>query len=79
MSCGCPVVAARQPALQEACSDAALYCDPADVADIARQLRRVLDDPHLAEQLRKLGHMRAAEFTAARSAQELWSELVPFL
>ena len=79
MSCGCPVVVARQPALQESCSDAALYCDPADVADIARQLRRILDDPQLAERLRELGHIRAAEFTAARSAQRLWSELVPFL
>jgi glycosyltransferase involved in cell wall biosynthesis len=79
MSCGCPVVVARQPALQEACGDAALYCDPADVTDIARQLRRVLDDPQLAERLRGLGHMRAAELTGAHSAKQLWSELVPFL
>jgi glycosyltransferase involved in cell wall biosynthesis len=79
MSCGCPVVVSRQPALQEACSDAALYCDPANVADITVQLRRILDNPQLAKGLRAAGKRRAAELTAARSAQRLWSELEPLL
>ena len=44
MAAGCPALVSRAASLPEVCQDAALYCDPLDVADMAAQLRRVLTD-----------------------------------
>jgi glycosyltransferase involved in cell wall biosynthesis len=79
MSCGCPVLAARSASLPEACGDGALYCDPANIDDIANGMARILDDPELAQDLRHRGAERAAQLTSRNSAARLWSELVPFL
>lgn len=79
MSCGCPVLAARSSSLPEACGDAALYCDPANIDDIANGLARIIDEPALAQELRRKGAERAAQMTARNSAARLWSELLPLL
>lgn len=79
MSCGCPVLAASSTALPEACGDAAAYCDPADVNDIARGIARVLDDRQFADTLREKGRTRARGLTAQRAAAQLWSELVKYI
>lgn len=79
MSCGCPVLVARSSSLPEACEDAALYCDPDNIDDIANGMARILYDPQLAQELRRRGIQRAAQLTARGSAVRLWSELVPFL
>ena len=79
MSCGCPVLVSRRPAIQEACGDAAAYCDPDDPSDIAKNIARILDNPQLAETLRESGRHRASELTAKRSAKLLWSELESFI
>jgi glycosyltransferase involved in cell wall biosynthesis len=79
MSLGCPVLAARGSSLPDACGDAALYCDPANVDDIAKGMARILDEPELRQQLRQRGEQRAAQLTAHSSAARLWSELVPFM
>jgi glycosyltransferase involved in cell wall biosynthesis len=44
MACGVPVVAARTTALPETVADAGLTCRPDDADDLARQLRRILED-----------------------------------
>ena len=79
MSCGCPVLVARSSSLPEACEDAALYCDPANIDDIANGMARILDEAMLAQELRRRGAQRSAQLTARNSAARLWSELVPFL
>lgn len=71
MACGCPVVASRIPALLETCGEAALYCDPASPADIADQVRRLLDDPDLEAAMRNAARARAAMFTWERAARRL--------
>ncbi|MGA8706217.1 MAG: glycosyltransferase family 1 protein [Steroidobacteraceae bacterium] len=71
MHCGCPVVASDNSAIPEICGDAALYCDPADPADIAHQVQRVLDSAALRDELRQAGHERVRLFTWARAAQRL--------
>ena len=63
MAWGCPVVTSRIPALEERCGDAALFCDPNDPADIARQIRRLLNDPALRADLRRKGFEQARRFT----------------
>lgn len=75
MSCGCPVIVARSSALPESCGDAAVYCDPSDAENIARNIRSVLDSPRLSEELRQKGLRHAAQFTMRRTASTLWNEL----
>jgi glycosyltransferase involved in cell wall biosynthesis len=73
MACGVPVVAADAGALPETCGDAALYADPNDPEDIARQVLRAIGDDALAAQ----GRRRAADFTWERTTRELHALLSP--
>ena len=63
MAWGCPVVTSRIPALEERCGEAALFCDPRDPADIARQVNRLLHDPALRADLRRKGFEQARRFS----------------
>ncbi|HVS29206.1 MAG TPA: glycosyltransferase family 1 protein [Solirubrobacteraceae bacterium] len=68
MARGCPVAASRATALPETAGDAAAYFDPLDVADIARAIRSVLEDPARRSELVRLGRARAAELSWERTA-----------
>ena len=68
MACGCPVIASRAASMPEVCGDAAYYCDPTSVADMARAIVRVAGDAELRDRLRGRGRARAARFTLERSA-----------
>ncbi len=63
MAAGTPVVASATTATGETAGTAALLVDPLDVDAIAAGLRRVLEDPALAERLRTQGLVHAAGFT----------------
>ncbi|MCE5238387.1 glycosyltransferase family 4 protein [bacterium] len=65
---GCPVVAANATSLPEVAGDAALLVDPTDPEAVADALLRVASDPALADELRRRGRARAAEFTWERTA-----------
>lgn len=71
MSCGAPVVASDTTSIPEIVGDAGLLCDPRSPDDLAAALRRVLDEPGLAEELRHRGLERAASFTWERAADGL--------
>lgn len=58
-----PVVVARATCLPEVCGDAAEYVEPTEVDSIAQGLRRVLEDPAHADELRARGRRRAEIFT----------------
>jgi glycosyltransferase involved in cell wall biosynthesis len=79
MAAGTPVLAARAGALPEVCGDAAAYCDPLSVDDIARGLVLLAGDPALRARLAAAGRVRAAAFTwercAAGTAEALEVEL----
>ena len=70
MAHGCPVVVSEIPALRERCGDAALYCDPHDVASLVSQAGRILDDPDLAADLAARGREQAAVYTWANCLSE---------
>jgi glycosyltransferase involved in cell wall biosynthesis len=63
MSGGCPVVAADIPSLRERCGDAALYCDPHDVASIVAQVRLLLDEPATWREFQSRGLLQATRFS----------------
>lgn len=69
MTFGCPVVVSDLPVMHERCGDAALYCDPHDVASIIAATSRIIDDPVLAADLAIRGHTRAQGFTWRRQAE----------
>lgn len=60
MACGCPVVTSDCSAMPEVTGGAALLADPRDPGALAAALKRVLDDPALAAELRERGLARAA-------------------
>lgn len=68
MACGCPVVASDHSAMPEVLGSAGLLAPVHDTAAMATALRRVLDDPALAEALRSAGLARAATFSWERFA-----------
>lgn len=66
MGLGCPVITARVSCLPEIAGDGAIYFDPMDAADLARQLERLNNDELLRESMRSAGYERVRKFT--------WSE-----
>jgi len=75
MASGCPVVVAHAGSLPEVCGSAALYCDPSDAADIARQIDLIRSNAKTREGLIAAGRRRAAALTwddtAARATEVL--------
>ncbi|TAH36992.1 MAG: glycosyltransferase family 1 protein [Planctomycetota bacterium] len=79
MALGCPVVCSNSSSLPEVGGDAVLYCDPADDADIARQVRRLIDEPRLRGELAERGRRRAAGFRWRDAARRIWQRIEPLL
>jgi glycosyltransferase involved in cell wall biosynthesis len=75
MACGAPVVASNRTSIPEAVGDAGLLCDPESPEELAGALRRVLAEPGLADELRRKGLARAAEFTWERAGERLRAAL----
>jgi glycosyltransferase involved in cell wall biosynthesis len=69
MAHGVPVACSAVSSLPEVAGDAALYFDPCDESQIAAQIRRLLADRTLAEQLIGRGYRRLQQFTWRRTAE----------
>ena len=70
MAHGLPVVASCTSSLPEVGGDAALYVDPRDPGDIAKKIRRGIEDADLRARLIERGLARARAFTWRRAAEE---------
>jgi len=68
MAAGAVVLTSDRSSLPEVGGDAVAYCDPTDTASIARELRRLLTDGALRDELRGRAPRRAAQFTWDRTA-----------
>lgn len=66
---GTPVACSGVSSLPEVAGDAALLFDPADPADIARAVDRLLSEPALRARLGQRGRERAKAFTWERTAR----------
>jgi glycosyltransferase involved in cell wall biosynthesis len=71
MACGTPVLSSRAGSLPEVIGEAGLFFDPTDVSQIARGLRRLLDDPAERDRLARQALQRAGRFTWAASARAM--------
>lgn len=69
MANGAPVVTSTGTATEEVAGPDALLVDPLDHGAVAEALTRLLDDPDLADDLRRRGRARAAGYTWARTAE----------
>ncbi|HET8995332.1 MAG TPA: glycosyltransferase family 1 protein [Acetobacteraceae bacterium] len=70
MACGCPVLAGRGGAVEEICTDHALYFDVTPHS-VAGALACLLNEPALAEDLRQRGRAHAARLNWTASARAL--------
>jgi glycosyltransferase involved in cell wall biosynthesis len=70
MACGCPVICSDRTSLPEVVGEAGLLVDPDQVETLAAAVRRVLNEPALAEDLRERGLARSRKFTWDRTARE---------
>lgn len=71
MALGCPVIASNAAAIPETAGDAALLVAPDDIEGFRAAMARVLDEPGLADDLRRRGLERARTFSWDRSAAVL--------
>jgi len=70
MACGCPTIVSNRASLPEVCGDAALYCDPHDVKDIAARMLDVATSDATRVALREKGLAHARKFTWNKCARE---------
>ena len=68
MAAGCPVAVSRAASLPEVCGDAAMYFNPADIAERSGVILQTIRDESLREDLRARGFRQAKEFTWDRTA-----------
>ena len=71
MACGTPVIGANTGATPEVINNAGLLFDPNSSKDLTRKIKSILVDIEMYKKLRKLGIMRAKEFTFKKQAASL--------
>ena len=71
MACGCPVLTSSVSCLPETAGDAAVLCNPSDVADIVNKLKSLLSDETFRKQMIQKGVERAKAFHPEIYAQKL--------
>lgn len=72
MRCGTPILAGDRTSLPEVAGDAALYCDPYSVEDIATKMSQLAEDESLQNELRSKGLERSKLFSWDKAAEKVW-------
>jgi glycosyltransferase involved in cell wall biosynthesis len=76
MASGCPVVASSAASIPEVCGDAAIYCDPHSVDDIADKIKSVLNlNGTERNTLLENARTHAARFSWTECARQTWEIL----
>ncbi len=70
MACGVPVLSSNSSSLPEVAGDAAVLVPPEDIDLAAREMKRILSDRDLRQEMANKGLHRATCFTRARLARE---------
>ncbi len=69
---GCPVLVSNLEIFKETCSDSALFCSPADLEEIVRGMRSLIEHQDLRNQLREKGQVRVKQFTWEKTARRTY-------
>lgn len=72
MCCGTPVVTSNVSSMPEAGGEAALYADPRNPSEIAKQLKAIIDDTDLRERLVAKGHEQSMKFSQHKIISDLY-------
>lgn len=75
MRCGTPILAANATCLPEVAGDAAIYCDPFNIQDIANGMLRLLENEDLRKELSEKSIYRSQQFSWEKAAEEVWMEI----
>jgi len=70
MACGAPVICSNSSSMPEVGGDAALYCNPKDIDDIAKKIEAVLSSAKLQQEMAEKGLNRAKKFSWEKSAHK---------
>jgi glycosyltransferase involved in cell wall biosynthesis len=70
MACGAPVITSDRSSMPEVAGDAAVLVDPTRADRITAALHTILTQPNLADELRRRGLVRAAQFTWDATARQ---------
>ena len=68
---GVPVIAATGSCLEEAGGNGAIYVNPYDVQDLAKQIKRILEDYSLQKELVSKGQLYIKKFSSEEIAKDL--------
>ncbi len=70
MAAGTTVVCSDIPVLREIAGDAALFCNPKNSEDFARNIQKVLSDKELRKKLTEKGKIQAQKFSWQKTAEK---------
>lgn len=70
MACGTPVISSNVSAMPEILGGAPLYFDPYDVDDIAKAMKKVIEDASLRDRLRKKGLAQIKKYSWEKTAKK---------
>ncbi|PIN89775.1 glycosyltransferase family 1 protein [Candidatus Pacearchaeota archaeon CG10_big_fil_rev_8_21_14_0_10_32_14] len=79
MSCGCPVITSNTSSIPEVVGDAGIMINPNDVDELAKQIKRVLSDKKLRENMKQKGLKQSKKFSwekCAREHLEVYEEVI---
>lgn len=75
MVCGCPVICAKIPVLEELCGDAAMYIEGDLPGELSDKIYTILGDDSFKEKLIKKGTISIKKFIWDIVADSLWKKL----
>ena len=75
MACGCPLLLSDIPAHREVCGDAAIYADPCNDYEIQEQIKLLIENEHLREELIQKGKERVKIFCKEKTIAILLENL----
>ena len=75
MQCGTPIIAGNLTSLPEVAGDAAIYCDPFNIAAISEKMILLEKSNELQQQLKEAGLKRSIDFSWDISAKIVWNEI----
>jgi glycosyltransferase involved in cell wall biosynthesis len=79
MKCGTPILCGDKTSLPEVAGDAALYCDPFNVEDIADKMKQLANSKELRDILSDKGLERSKLFNWDLSSEIVWAEIVKLI